>query len=509
MRVRGPIQYLSMRWVKADRIIWPSDKGGPKRKLKKNLKGTIKEEEKQKCKRGRPPLKSTLQSNLACALLRSPTSDGKMAAKSLRNGALANGLEGALRRMTRRSSEMYDSDSDNLAEKMVTAKPADGVKQQEVEENEQMVQIYEKPTEQIELENLPKPKGRRSKTRDSPPEISKGSPAITQEDLPAEPQEEELELLDFPSPQSKDVSSTKAEELPAEPAVKEKKGLKRKPLDQASPEKKVRGECPMELPVNVTNDQPVESEEPQEPFNNISDEPLQNASEEMPSLTSELEPVPRTGEGETLQSECTSLSCKEEEQDLMPMIGPETLVCHEVDLDDFDEKEKAEDIIMETIEPEPQPVNPPPLPPPAQSTNSCAASPLALSHDESHSIKSESDITIEVDSVAEESQEGLCESESANGFEASTTSSNCSVAVQDADQLRLEILNVVEVYNQANSSRPVLSHHRFQQAERKACELPQSSVPGEYEKFWQVFSNGNCQVGIFEIQFDEPIPRHQ
>lgn len=42
-------------------------------------------------------------------------------------------------------------------------------------------------------------------------------------------------------------------------------------------------------------------------------------------------------------------------------------------------------------------------------------------------------MTIEVDSVAEESQEGLCESESANGFEASTTSSNCSIAGQERE----------------------------------------------------------------------------
>ncbi|CAH2328768.1 AT-rich interactive domain-containing 4A isoform X1 [Pelobates cultripes] len=486
-------------WVKADRIIWPSDKGGPKRKQKKKAKNkdeNEKEEEKQKSKRGRPPLKSTLQSNLACALAKSLISEGKSSIKPMRtslpeNTSLSNGLEGALRRRTRRSSGAYDSDrgsnesstseseseeitekspvketflpkvetesekSDNLVEnsleeetpepiciskdpEMSPTKPAETLKQ-EVEESEQIVQIYGKQTEQIEEikqepEILPKPKGRRSKTKDPPQENTQSLP-VTQEDIFVEPQPE-LETLDFPSLQSKDLSfSTKEVDLPMEPLIKEKKGLKRKPLEQASPEKKVRTECPSELPVIVAEEQPAESNETQEHFNTISEERLQNVNEEMPSLIAELEHVAttRTGETETPLNEITNLSSKEEEHDVMPMIGPETLVCHEVDLDDFDEKEKVEDVVMEKPEPEPQTIHPPALPPAVQPLNYSVASPLALSHDESHSIKSESDITIEVDSVAEESQEGLCESESANGFEASTTSSNCSVTVQEAD----------------------------------------------------------------------------
>ena len=118
----------------------------------------------------------------------------------------------------------------------------------------------------------------------------------------------------------------------------------------------------------------------------------------------------------------------------MPLIGPETLVCHEVDLDDLDEKEKTsiEDAVVESSESNSLVSIPPALPPVAQH-NFSVASPLTLSQDESRSIKSESDITIEVDSIAEESQEGLCERESANGFEASVASGTCSIIVQERE----------------------------------------------------------------------------
>ncbi|KAM4690953.1 AT-rich interactive domain-containing protein 4A [Rhinophrynus dorsalis] len=497
-------------WVKADRIIWPSDKGGgPKRKQKKKTKNKDeiekeekKEEEKQKSKRGRPPLKSTLQANQTCGLPKTPNSEGKSSMKNVRNSLpdsspLSNGLEGIVRRRTRRSSGLdesdrftndsstSDSESDDLSEKlsikdeflpkeeketekivslvekspekeppqiafvpkeleMSPAKPTETLKQ-EVEESEQIVQVSNnsfKQTEQIEeikeIETSPKPKGRRSKTKDPPPENTNSLPA-TQEDPLVEPQEE-TETLDCPSlppVQTNELPvDTKEVDLPSDSPTKEKKGVKRKPLEQPSPEKKDCTDCDLELPIIVAEEKPVESTETQEHFDTIleEEEQLPNVNEEMPSLTSELEHVQstRTEELEMPLDEIASIPYKEE-QEMMPMIGPETLVCHEVDLDDFDEKDKVEDMITEAVEPEAQTVHPPTLPPAVQPLNYSAASPLALSHDESHSIKSESDITIEVDSVAEESQEGLCESESANGFEASTTSSNCSVTAQETD----------------------------------------------------------------------------
>ncbi|XP_072283751.1 AT-rich interactive domain-containing protein 4A [Pyxicephalus adspersus] len=326
-------------------------------------------------------------------------------------------------------------------------KPAETLKQ-EVEESEEIVQIYGKQTEQIEeikkhkeeADNLPKPKGRRSKTKEPSPENTKSVPA-TPEDNVVEPKAEP-EILDFASfavLQSKELSFTPKEaDLPSDPLTKEKKGFKRKPVEQTSPEKKPRTECDLELPIITPEEKPSEICETQEHFNVIKEEELQNVNDEMPSLTAELEHVQSTrAEGyEMPLNDITGISHKEEPDDAMPMIGPETLVCHEVDLDDFDEKDKVEEMPVEKTEPDTQTLIAPTLPPAVQTQTYSVASPLALSHDESHSIKSESDITIEVDSVAEESQEGLCESESANGFEASTTSSNCSMTAQQEAELR-------------------------------------------------------------------------
>ncbi|KAG8449401.1 hypothetical protein GDO86_016159 [Hymenochirus boettgeri] len=487
-------------WVKADRIIWPSDKGGPKRKQKKKTKNKDeieKEEEKQRSKRGRPPLKSNLQTNLTCSLPKITNSEGKTSIKNMRNSlsdnaSLSNGLEGSARRRTRRSSGLYDSDrcsndsstsesdSDETSEKVYVkdeispkvdeepeqigdladdspatetppviyvskdtepnlAKTTETLKQ-EVEESEQIVQIYGKHAEQIEelkkeAEHMPKSKGRRSKTKDSSTENIKNLPA-TQEDISDDPQVEPE--TDFPSLsplQSKELPIPPKEiEIPNDLLIQEKKGLKRKSLEQISPDKKMCTDCDLELPVIDAEEKPAESSDTQEHFDPVDpEEQLLNINEEMPSLTAELEhEQKRTEEFEIPLNEITSIPFQED-QDSMPMIGPENLVCHEVDLGDFDEKDKVENMVMDKEETEAQTVHPPILPPAVQPHNYSVASPLALSHDESHSIKSESDITIEVDSVAEESQEGLCESESANGFEASTTSSNCSVTVQETE----------------------------------------------------------------------------
>ncbi|XP_053553290.1 AT-rich interactive domain-containing protein 4A [Bombina bombina] len=485
-------------WVKADRIIWPSDKGGPKRKLKKrsknkdeNEKEERKEEEKQKSKRGRPPLKSTLQSNQTCVLPKTPNSDGRSSTKNSRNSfsdcsSLSNGLEGAVRRRTRRSSGLYDSDrcsvdssssdsdtdgtSDKLSVKeeflplvakelepifcladtipeeekpqiicvskdreVSPTKPAETLKQ-EVEETEQIVQIYGEQIEEIKKDSeiSPKPKGRRSKTKDSSPEHTQILPA-TQEESCVEPPVEP-EMVTFPSFQNEEELAIKEVDLPVDPLTKEKKGTKRKTLEQMSPEKKVRVESELEEPVILADEKPAESSEVPEHVDAITEEQLENVNEEMPSLTAELMPEQnfRTDECEMPLDEITKSPYKEEHS-VMPFIGPETLVCHEVDLEDLDEKDKVEEMVIQKVEIDRQTLNSPTMSPVVQPHNYSVASPLALSHDESHSIKSESDITIEVDSIAEESQEGLCESESANGFEASTTSSTCSVTAQEVE----------------------------------------------------------------------------
>ncbi|XP_073441792.1 AT-rich interactive domain-containing protein 4A isoform X2 [Dendrobates tinctorius] len=491
-------------WVKADRIIWPSEKGGTKRKQKKRTKNKDendekKDEEKHKTKRGRPPLKSTLQTNVACAMPKTPNSESKAANKLVRNSLpennfLSNGLEP--RRRTRRSSGMYDSDrcsndsstseseleeapekspvnekilptvekepeqTDSLVETVIeeaaptvcTAidpetspiKPAETL-QQEVQESEQIVQCYVKQTEEMievkEVENLPK-KGRRSKTKEQCTETIKSVHGPI-EDSVVEPKIEpkvEPEALDFPSFGSLQTREfllvPKELDLPNDHQMKEKKGCKRKPVEQTTPEKKLRTESEPELPIITVEEKLVESCEELEPINTIKEEQVQNTNEEMPSLTAELEHVQstRTEDYDMPLTEIAGISYRDEQDDIMPMIGPETLVCHEVDLDDFDEKDKVEDIVITKQEPDTQTVLAPTLQPAVLPPHTYSEpSPLALSHDESHSIKSESDITIEVDSVAEESQEGLCESESANGFEASTTSSNCSITAQEAE----------------------------------------------------------------------------
>ncbi|XP_011917335.1 PREDICTED: AT-rich interactive domain-containing protein 4A isoform X2 [Cercocebus atys] len=80
-------------WVKADRIIWPLDKGGPKKKQKKKAKNKEdsekdekRDEERQKSKRGRPPLKSTLSSNMPYGLSKTANSEGKSGQKRPSDG---------------------------------------------------------------------------------------------------------------------------------------------------------------------------------------------------------------------------------------------------------------------------------------------------------------------------------------------------------------------------------------------------------------------------------------
>ncbi|XP_041704021.2 AT-rich interactive domain-containing protein 4A [Coregonus clupeaformis] len=166
---------------------------------------------------------------------------------------------------------------------------------------------------------------------------------------------------------------------------------------------------------------------------------------EMPALTPEVQ-CQGLGEGGVAggrpRSEQPGLGAEEE---VMPQIGPEALVCHEVDLDDLDEKDKtsAEDLLMMMSQgkvhaPPPSNAsshNPPPLSSGGAAPPRVFSPTSAPSPDESHSTKSESDVTIEVDSVAGESQEGLGDNESANSncFEASTSSSNSSMSLQERD----------------------------------------------------------------------------
>ncbi|XP_068947901.1 AT-rich interactive domain-containing protein 4A isoform X2 [Petaurus breviceps papuanus] len=468
-------------WVKADRIIWPLDKGGPKRKQKKKTKNKEdsekdekKDEERQKSKRGRPPLKSTLSSNMSYGVSESPNMEGKTAARTARSSLpdsspLANGMEDS----ASSDSEIEDTSDKNLVneefspevieeleksdkfldDKMEEENPKfshvlkenDRTQVQpletlklEVEESEQIVQIFGNKVEQVEdikkeTEKSPKGKGRKNKTKDLSLETVKISPP-SQDEARSESYIESLSL-EVSSLESKDFSSTTEDEMDL--CMKEKK-LKRKISGQSSPEKKIRTESEMEVPDLVSEEKTSDHVISEESKELNSKEQPETEHEEMPSLIAESEQQVQDVATENVDfpnpEESENVAVKDEEEDVMPLIGPETLVCHEVDLDDLDEKDKNSADEAGTGTPDPvSPVPNPPALPPAAPPGFSAASPLGLSQEESQSIKSESDITIEVDSVAEESQEGLCESESANGFEASTASSTCSVTAQERE----------------------------------------------------------------------------
>uniref|UniRef100_A0A8C3J9R2 AT-rich interactive domain-containing protein 4A n=1 Tax=Calidris pygmaea TaxID=425635 RepID=A0A8C3J9R2_9CHAR len=407
-------------WVKADRIIWPVDKGGPKRKQKKKTKVMV---------------ISIIE--LTLYGIEMTLEADESTEKNLNEEFPPETSE------LEKSGKLHDEKLDEENPKIPHAlKENDRTQVQpletlrlEVEESEQIVQIFGSKTEQIEeikreAEKSPKVKGRRSKTKDPSLENAKISPGNQEEvgnESLAEP-----ERLDVSSLDHKEISSTTEGET--EPSTKDKKLLKRKTLEQASPEKRNRRESEMEVPNIISEERTNECTGTEECRGLNAEESLRTENEEMPSLVAELVQHGqelRNGNFERPPEENENVPLKDED-DAMPQIGPETLLCHEVDLDDLDEKEKSsnEDTISE--KPELNSSNPSALPPTVQSSFS-VASPLTLSQDESRSIKSESDMTIEVDSVAEESQEGLCKSESANGFEASTTSSNCSIAMQERE----------------------------------------------------------------------------
>ncbi|XP_032752947.1 AT-rich interactive domain-containing protein 4A-like [Rattus rattus] len=157
---------------------------------------------------------------------------------------------------------------------------------------------------------------------------------------------------------------------------------------------------------------------------------FETESEGMPLLTAEPDqgiPEVTSEKSDSSAEELVHMPLKEEEH-VMPLIGPETLVV----LDDLDERDKPsiEDVIVEGSESNSLGSILPDLPSVAPHSFSVAL-PLTSSQDESRSIKSEGDITTEVDSIAEESQEGLCERESANRSEASVASGTCGIITRE------------------------------------------------------------------------------
>ncbi|XP_041070228.1 AT-rich interactive domain-containing protein 4A [Carcharodon carcharias] len=511
-------------WVKGDRILWPSERGAPKgkhrRKLKNKQDHEKKDDDKQnKSKRGRPSLKSPPTANSQRSLSKTPGNEGKSGTRSMRNNTsdsspILNGVEGLPRRRTRRSSGMYDSDkasngstnSSDESEVEISAdksvkeevgstktldeeeKPEgkklkdicmqemrelpceDNLKttsvKQEVEsieqtDNEKMVTQAEDIRKEI-VDKSPKGKGRRSRTRDL---YSENSKTILANHIITESRED-TEKLESSEAKQLPVPSVPEEAVPVidtglsnELTNDEKKPGKRKSPEQLTPDKRLRIES--EEKMQTVKDIAIENMEyfagDFEESKTVDRLELENGE------ASPLEIVTNRCVKQELEAPCLeieeNISLKTDE-DIMPPIGPEALVCHEVDLDDFDEKEKSsnEDVragnsgsnspesVIAVVSGSVQQVLP-------------IASPALLHQDEVRSVKSESDITIEVDSVAGESQEGLCESESANGFDASTSSSS-SIIVQEAENKEKGQKRISDNSNGTPAKKQKRSHKR-------------------------------------------------
>lgn len=199
--------------------------------------------------------------------------------------------------------------------------------------------------------------------------------------------------------------------------TEDRRPIKRKSPEQRTPEKRVRVERREEAEAERRLETPPRAEERLAAAAGGEPEPRPI----MPTLSMEA------GREELLRPCPLAEAVLGVQSELVSQMGPESLVCHEVDLDDPDEREKpsAEELLLAVrVEEKPRAPAAPTMPHTLPGTS--APPPLAPSPtpspSESHSTKSESDGTIEVESVAGESQEGLCESEAANGFEGSGAS---------------------------------------------------------------------------------------
>ncbi|MGH0151465.1 UNVERIFIED_CONTAM: hypothetical protein FKN15_045633 [Acipenser sinensis] len=407
-------------WVKADRIIWPVDKGGTKQKQKKKVKNKDEsdkeelEEKQNKSKRGRPPLKSTPPHNASRNSSKTPSSEGRISTKSTRLSdvsTLSNGVEGNPRRRTRRTSGLYDSDRgsddsgnssesepDDMSEKKMadasdtvvdadeeqlendnteehtqdqgspsspqeqTGEPPEEP-QVEMEEEapepkpdpvivveeknlelqqhveEEVVEEEQEKEDKKELEKSPKSKGRRSRSKEPCADTSKTFATNHTEvttacpKTPEKVRSEEIQGTQVePEQELKDSDTDSASE---ELCKEDKKPVKRKAAEQQTPEKKVRLEQKEEQPITPEKRAgsdciiKLECQDCAEEENEMKNE--------MPALTPEVERRIK-GETEASLEEIADQSVLKIEEDLMPQIGPESLVCHEVDLDDSGHK---------------------------------------------------------------------------------------------------------------------------------------------------------------------------
>ncbi|XP_078262745.1 AT-rich interactive domain-containing protein 4A isoform X1 [Rhinoraja longicauda] len=499
-------------------------KGKHRRKLKSKQdreKEDKNEDKLNKLKRGRPSMKSPPSSNSQRSISRTPGSDGKSGTRSVRSNAsesppLLNGVEGLPRRHTRRSSGIYDSDkasnesTNSSDESELEASASKSVKEENISINDEdekpegkrlkdsCVQedkelpcdddVKDIPVKQ-EVENTqpscndekvlspaedvrkelmdrsPKGKGRRScRTRDIYSEMNK--PALANHTETVSESEQITEKMES-SEDNQSVTPNAPEEeipvldsgLPNALVDDEKKPGKRKSPEQLTPDKRFRRES--EEKMQIVKDEDIEKKEifrsECKEYKMIERLELENG-DVSPSDMETVKCIKQELEAPCLEIE-EEISLKTDE-DTMPPIGPEALLCHEVDLDDLDEKEKSS---SEDIGAGNSRSNSPELVIAILSTSMQQvlpiASPAPVHQDEVRSVKSESDITIEVDSVAGESQEGLCESESVNGFDASMSSSS-SIIVQEVESKDKGQKRISDSNNGTPAKKQKRSHKR-------------------------------------------------
>uniref|UniRef100_A0A4W5NRM6 AT-rich interactive domain 4A n=1 Tax=Hucho hucho TaxID=62062 RepID=A0A4W5NRM6_9TELE len=390
-------------WVKADRIIWPVDKGGTKNKQKKKVMNKEDGEKDKQGKlgglRGRPLLRTTPPSANR-SVSKTPSREGR----------------------SRNSSE--DSESEDSPEKKPAwaerTDPATARKQEEEED----LRVERGRAEAVAAAAA------QAAAQLQPPSSPKEKEQQKEDKLPErEPEKDEAEELPQTPPMSPEPDRPK-EEDPPNPKSPRSKAARRSNVRE--PERNTNNtgsEMPTKTIITTTPNHTETESFPSPCPLKRQDEPM------MPALTPEVQ-CQGPGEGGVAggqpRSEQPDYGAEEE---LMPQIGPEALVCHEVDLDDLDEKDKtsAEDLLMMMSQGKTH--NNPPLSSGGAAPPRVFSPTSAPSPDESISTKSESDVTIEVDSVAGESQEGLGDNESANSncFEANTSSSNSSISLQERD----------------------------------------------------------------------------
>uniref|UniRef100_A0A4W6G6P9 AT-rich interactive domain 4A n=1 Tax=Lates calcarifer TaxID=8187 RepID=A0A4W6G6P9_LATCA len=446
-------------WVKADRIIWPVEKGTKKRQRKKvkNKDEGEKDEEKPAvakptgAKRGRPQIRTTPTGSAGRSVSKTPSNEGRSNGRSSRTETTPNMANGdnTPRRRTRRTSGMYDSDrasiedsgnssDDSESEDPPDKKPSpwrgrteappcqEEEEEEEEEEQEELPAATAAPpcpsmpqekvdkvlsqSEKEEAEQREEPaeatvvKGRRANFRETgsetPPRIPLCTPSPTPTSaaspshsaaLSSPPrgvtkrQEEPMVVLrclpsehlplDSPAADSDTDSATEEEEEAGSADERSSVALKRKAAEQRAADKKLRpdrrqeeaaspktpaaaGASPRTLPSPLRPERrsegPMKTEERPRPAEEtqreVSEERLSGGATKEPEVHAGIPPFAPEAPGSSPAEE------------LEPQIGPEALVCHEVDLDDPDEKEKpvsSEHLLLMMRE---QQQAPPPLP---------------------------------------------------------------------------------------------------------------------------------------------------